>query len=370
MSASLHQGNTYGTQSGKLLQAQIPAHFPSTRYQGSKVKLVDWIWAQIADIDFHTCLDAFGGTGAVAYHLKRMGKCVTYNDALTFNTLFARGLIENATERLSDADIEWLLARHDAITYPRFVQDTFDGIYYTAEENAWIDQTVANIRALASGSAAWTHRQSLAFFALCQACIIKRPYNLFHRRNLYLRFAAVTRSFGNKTSWDRPFDACFRRFASEANRAVFDNGQPNRALRGDAVAAPGAFDLVYIDPPYLPARGQGVDYRGFYHFLEGLAHYDAWVDEVDLRSKHRRLRPQPGPWTDRRLIAAEFDKLFQRYRDSALVVSYRSDGAPTEAELTALLRRYKRIVRVAHYGQYQYALSTNARSGEMLLIGV
>jgi hypothetical protein len=27
-------------------------------------------------------------------------------------------------------------------------------------------------------------------------------------------------------------------------------------------------------------------------------------------------------------------------------------------------------VRVVHYGQYKYALSTNARSGEMLLIGV
>lgn len=363
MGASLHQGIT-------ISQAQIPTEFPTTRYQGSKSKLVDWIWSQLADIEFHTCLDAFGGTGVVAHHLKRMGKCVTYNDALTFNTLIAHGLIENEAEHLSEADIEWLLSQHESIIYPHFVRDTFDGIYFTTDENAWIDQTITNIRALTPSVAGWSYRQSLAFFALCQACISKRPYNLFHRRNLYLRFAPVARSFGNKTSWDRPFDDAFRRYAAEANRAVFSNGQSHHALCGDALDAPGNYDLVYIDPPYVPERGQAVDYRGFYHFLEGLAQYDAWADTVDLTSKHRRLRPQPSPWIDRRCVAAEFDRLFQRFRDSTLVVSYRSDGVPNEAELTALLGRYKRSVRVAHYGRYQYALSTNGRSGEMLLMGV
>jgi adenine-specific DNA-methyltransferase len=89
-----------------------------------------------------------------------------------------------------------------------------------------------------------------------------------------------------------------------------------------------------------------------------------------MASKHRRLRPQPNPWTDRRRIHQEFEKLFNHFRDSVLVVSYRSDGIPTEDELVELLLRYKRSVRVVHYGQYKYALSTNARSGEMLLIGV
>ena len=30
------------------------------------------------------------------------------------------------------------------------------------------------------------HR-AIAFHALCQACIVKRPYNLFHRKNLNIR---------------------------------------------------------------------------------------------------------------------------------------------------------------------------------------
>ena len=44
------------------LLPQLTAQFPSTRYQGSKAKLVDWIWDQICGLDFTTCLDAFGGT--------------------------------------------------------------------------------------------------------------------------------------------------------------------------------------------------------------------------------------------------------------------------------------------------------------------
>jgi adenine-specific DNA methylase len=67
------------------LFSDLTAEFPSTRYQGSKAKLADWIWEQIADLDFMTCLDAFGGTGAVAYRLKQAGKRVTYNDVLRFN---------------------------------------------------------------------------------------------------------------------------------------------------------------------------------------------------------------------------------------------------------------------------------------------
>ena len=74
---------------------ELTATFPATRYQGSKAKLIDWIWSRLAGLAFDTCLDAFGGTGAVAYRLKQAGKQVTYNDALRFNYYFGRALIEN-----------------------------------------------------------------------------------------------------------------------------------------------------------------------------------------------------------------------------------------------------------------------------------
>jgi adenine-specific DNA methylase len=342
----------------------LTAGFPSTRYQGSKAKLVDWIWEQIADVDFTTCLDAFGGTGAVAYRLKQMGKRVTYNDVLRFNYYIGLALIENNQLRLSPEEVDWLLQRHPEIAYPSFVQDNFHNIYFTDEENAWIDQTITNIRQLTN-----PYKFALTFFALCQACIIKRPYNLFHRKNLYIRFAEVERSFGNKITWDRPFDEWFRIFVGEANRAIFDNGQPNRALNFDAVDVPGEYDLVYVDTPYISKRGVAVDYLDFYHFLEGLTIYDEWDKHIDPRSKHHRLKPRPSEWTDKKRIHAAFDRLFKRFQRSIIVVSYRSDGIPSESELASLLKQYKRNVGIEYFGQYKYVLSTNSESKEILLIG-
>jgi len=340
------------------------AEFPSTRYQGSKAKIADWIWEQIADLDFMTCLDAFGGTGAVAYRLKQAGKQATYNDLLCFNYYIGLALIENSRTQLGPEEIDRLLQRHSEVTYPSFVHDNFADIYFTDEENAWIDQTITNIRQLTD-----PYKFALAFFALCQACIIKRPYNLFHRRNLYIRFAEVERSFGNKATWDKPFEEWFRIFVAEANQAIFDNGQTNRALNLDAASVPGEYELVYIDTPYISKDGVAVDYLEFYHFLEGLTMYDEWSQFIDRRSKHRRLKPRPSEWTDKNRIHAAFDRLFQRYQKSILVVSYRSDGIPSEVELVSLLKHYKGHVRVEHFGQYKYALSTNAESEEILLIG-
>ena len=338
--------------------------FPSTRYQGSKAKLANWIWEQVSGLDFLTCLDAFGGTGAVGYRLKQEGKKVTYNDYIRFNYHIGLALIENSHTQLNPEEIEWILQRHQGIAYHSFVEKTFAGIYFTDEENTWIDQTIANIRRIND-----PYKFAIAFFSLCQSCIVKRPYNLFHRKNLYIRLADVERSFGNKTSWDRPFDEWFRIFVQEVNEAVFDNGQRNAALNMDAADAPNEYDLVYIDTPYISKTGSSVDYHWYYHFLEGLAMYDSWGEMIEYSSKHLRLKPRQSEWVNKRKIHAAFDSVFRRHKDSTIVVSYRSDGIPSERELLHLLQRYKRHVTVRHYGKYQYVLSTNNRSREILLIG-
>ena len=40
----------------------LPPPPPKTRYQGSKYKLLEWMWQYIADFNFETVLDAFGGS--------------------------------------------------------------------------------------------------------------------------------------------------------------------------------------------------------------------------------------------------------------------------------------------------------------------
>ncbi len=99
------------------------------------------------------------------------------------------------------------------------------------------------------------YKKALAYFGLCQACIMKRPFNLFHRKNLYIRFSEVERNFGNKATWDKPFEIHFRNFIAEANQAVFSNNQKNKALNLDILKLEEKFELVYIDTPYISNRG-------------------------------------------------------------------------------------------------------------------
>ena len=340
--------------------------FPPTRYQGSKRKLAGAILAQLEGLEYTTVLDAFGGTGAMSYAFKLAGKNVTYNDSLAFNHQIGLALCENDTVLLDRSVVDGIGVRQEGVEYGSLIEDTFHGIYFTDDENRWLDVAVGNI-----GRTACRYQRAIAWFSLFQAAMAKRPYNLFHRANLYMRTADVARSFGNKVSWDRSFGDHFRRFAAQANAAIVDSAGRCRAVRGCALdIEPGGFDLVYIDTPYINRAGIGVDYRHFYHFLEGMIRYRHWEEMIDHGSKHRRLTLRDDPWSDRRSCRDMFRRLFERFRDSILVVSYRSDGVPSIGELVEMLRRVKRSVRVVDGDRYQYALSTNRRSREVLIVAM
>lgn len=337
--------------------------FPSTRFQGSKLKIADWIWEAIKNLDFESALDALGGTGSVGYMLKTKGKQVTYNDIMKFNWYIGTALIQNDDTTLSEEDVDFLLAEHKTCKYPTFVYDTFKDVYFTDEENKWIDRVVTNIEMLDDA-----YKKAIAYFALFQACIIKRPFNLFHRKNLYIRFSEVKRNFGNKATWDTSFEVHFRQFVHEANQAVFSNGQENKALNSDVFGIQGDFDLVYIDTPYISRSGSGVDYFGFYHFLEGLVNYSQWPSMINYKTKHKKLKNGGSVWTDKNKIQSAFDRLFEKFRDSILVVSYRADGIPSVDELVGLLKKHKTHVWELNRTAYKYVLSVN-NSAEVLLIG-
>jgi hypothetical protein len=184
-----------------------------------------------------------------------------------------------------------------------------------------------------------------------------------------MRTAVVARSFGNKATWERPFDSHFRRFAAKVNEAVVDSRGRCRSICHDALDVPGKYDLVYADPPYINARGVGVDYRHFYHFLEGMTRYAEWPALLDSSSKHLRLAATANPWGEADDACRCFENLCQRFHDSILVISYRSDGIPSIGELVKSMRGVKRNVDVYELAAYQYALSTNRMSCEVLLIG-
>jgi adenine-specific DNA-methyltransferase len=344
------------------LQVRTSGLFPKTRYQGSKLKLLEWIKYHTEKLSFNTVLDAFGGTGSVSYLFKQMGKQVTYNDYLKFNGIIAKALIVNDYTRLSQSTIQFILTRHAGVKYSSFIEDNFRDVYFTDEENHWLDQTVANIQLVEN-----EYEQAIAYFALFQACISKRPYNLFHRKNLYVRTSEVERSFGNKTTWDKPFDVAFEKFANEANRAVFSNGYNHQTLTEDVmklnVTTP---DLVYIDSPYISPNGVGTDYLDFYHFLEGLVNYQEWKFLIDSKSKHLKFKSKTNVWSDKKTITEAFYQLFRKFNSSTLVISYRDDGIPSVPELVSMLEALGKKVSIEH-AEYQYALSIT-KNREVLII--
>ncbi|MCO6437702.1 MAG: DNA adenine methylase [Phycisphaerae bacterium] len=339
--------------------------FPPTRYLGSKRRLASSIVHVAAGLGVRTVLDAFGGTGAVAHAFKCAGFAVTYNDILRFNHQIGLGLIENDDVLLCEDEVVALGVRRRGVDYGDLVERYFADIYFTDEENRWLDTAAGNIAGIAD-----PYRRALCWFVVFQAAMAKRPYNLFHRRNLYMRHAEVSRSFGNKASWDRSFEDHVRALARQANAAVVRGASPCRATCRDAAAIEPDFDLVYIDPPYIGAGGVGVDYHGFYHFLEGLVDYDGWEERIDFASKHRRLRPETNPWHDPGRVLDCFRALFELHRRSALLVSYRSDGIPSPEELLRALRDFKPRANLAEAWDNQYALSTRRRTKEILLFGV
>ena len=353
----------------KTLDGRVVVKMPSTRYLGSKRKILDWIWYHISKLPFDTFLDAFSGTGVVGLKAKIHGKQVFANDILKFNYYVALAIIENKDRKLTDEEVNLILTKHKDIDYPTFIQDTFKGMYYTDEENAWLDMVITNIEVFIKDK----YKKALAFTALGQACLVKRPYNLFHRSNLYMRLANVKRSFGNKKTWDTPFEIHFRKFVKEYNEAVFDNGRNSKAFNEDILKLQfprmEEIDLVYMDPPYLPQRGDKPDYQLFYHFLEGIVNYKEWPKKIDLRSSIKAIKYKPSPWVNKNTIYKAFNDLFKKFRNNKyLVLSYNTEGIPTLEELRDMLRRFKDYV-VVFKKKHKYVLSKNTPE-ELLFIAM
>jgi DNA adenine methylase/adenine-specific DNA-methyltransferase len=141
------------------------------------------------------------------------------------------------------------------------------------------------------------------------------------------------------------------------NRCVFDNGRRNRSLHTDVFSLdPGNYDLVYMDPPYVP-RADDNCYVKRYHFLEGLACYWSGL-EILKHTKVRKIRKPYTPFSYRRTAIDAFDSLFRRFRKSTLVLSYSSNGFPDLEILLDLMKRQKSKVEL-HERRHRYHFGTH-----------
>lgn len=336
--------------------------FPSTRFYGSKRKQLEWLAGELRGIKGVTALDAFGGTGAVSHLLDSLGWETTYNDIFDFNIISARAIFSKSTDYFSRDDLLGFLRNIEANV--GFVAKTFDGLYYTHEENCWLDGALLSVEKLDP------HARDLVLYLIFQACLKKRPFNLFHRVNLHLRESKVPVKFGNRTTWNKSFDhhiIC----AYDELYALHRISTASIKINDPSCAkdvGPG-FDLIYIDPPYFKKKKRNTDtYLQRYHFLEGLARYHEWHRLIDAASAQRVIKsPYRGELTNKLDLLSDLKQMMRTHPNSKFALSYVSDEAPTEEELYELFKGHFDRVRLAR-SYFSKALS-NKSTFEILLIG-
>lgn len=339
---------------------------PVTRYYGSKRKLAERIWDVLLErhLDFDSFLDVFGGTGIMSYIMASHGKAVTYNDIFAFNCKIAEALMATPKGTFSCQNALNLLQSVDGREYHHYIEEIFEGIYYKTEENRTIDTVVQNIMHLSQ------RLQASAYYVLFQSCLIKRPFNLFHRRNLNLRENHVESSFGNFVTWEKSFETLFKQFADELNQFQFQQLPNVDIVNHSAIECPHVADVVYIDTPYFNKKSGGLSYHSRYHFLEGLVFYEDIPVSVNYNKANREIMiHKSAEFETRSKYMTELDELLGHYPNSTILMSYTSEGYPTIEELEELLRRHKNTVETIYFGKYNFALNrSNENRQEVLFI--
>ena len=318
------------------------AHYPPTRFMGSKQKLLHEVWSVAAQFDAKTITDLFSGSGIVSYMFKAQGKTVLSNDYMAMSATFSKAMVENNAVTLPHAAAKSLLdARKES---DHFVARTFQGLYYTDEENDLIDTLRTNIVALRN-----PYERAIAMTALIRACIKKRPRGIF-------TYTGHRYDDGRK-DLKKTLAEQFLAAVELVNAAVFDNGRVNRSRWGDAMTLRTPADLVYMDPPYYSPLSDN-EYVRRYHFVEGLARNWEGV-EIQEYTLTKKFKSYPTPFSTRLGATAAFDRLFRKFARSVLVVSYSSNSLPTQEELLALMAKYKGHVEVIPV-DYRYSFGNQA----------
>ena len=342
----------------------VIACFPATRYYGSKRRLLGWIYRALKDLPFNTVLDGFGGTASVSLLFKAMGKQVNFHDGLLCNTIAAQALL---ADEMPFTEIAEAHAFIDQIKPSHgFISKTFSQMYYTDEENCWLDGAAKAIHQIADPI-----ERSIYLYCLFQACLKKRPFNLFHRANLNLRLNRnVTRSFGNWVTWEKTFSELMKESFQDLQEVIKPAKQVvNIFSHGDISRLDAGYDLVYLDPPYVGLSRSGEDYLKRYHFLEGLSKYKDWGKVINQSSSIKAFKPLSyiSEWQNKREFRERLFDVINKHSQSIVVLSYLSGAYPSEGEIAEHFRKSFRQVSILKK-DFCHALAKEKKI-ELLFIG-
>ena len=241
---------------------------------------------------------------------KVQGKTVISNDYMSMSATFTKAMVENNNVTLPLNEAKSLLVTHKESDH--FVASTFKDLYYTDDENDLVDTLRTNIAGIHD-----QYKRAIAMTALIRACTKKRPRGIFtYTGNRY--------DDGRK-DLQKTLAQQFLEAVDAVNKAVFDNGKPNKSRNGDAMDLRiEQADLVYIDPPQT-----------------------------------KKFKSYPTPFSTRKGAADAFDRLFKKFANSVLIVSYSSNSLPTQDEMVAIMAKYKKHVEVVPV-DYKYSFGNQS----------
>ena len=99
-------------------------------------------------------------------------KRVVSNDYMSMGAVITKALIENNSTTLGIEEARQLLVDHKDTDF--FVEKKFKGLYFSDEDNHFIDIVRANIKKVDN-----PYKKAIAMQALIRACTKKRPRGIF-----------------------------------------------------------------------------------------------------------------------------------------------------------------------------------------------
>lgn len=212
-------------------------------------------------------------------------------------------------------------------------------MYFDREDNIFLDNVRANIDFLED-----EYKKAIALSALIRACMKKRPRGIF----TYIG----ERYNDGRRDLQMSLKEHFIDNIEVFNNAVFDNKRTNKTFCSDIFNLSVNADLVYLDPPYLTSKSDN-DYIRRYHFVEGLV--KNWKGlSIDYNTKTKKFKSYRSLFDSKNTVYDALDTLFQKHRNSILVVSYSSNSIPSKEEMVALLKKYKQKVEIKEI-DYKYS---------------
>lgn len=329
-----------------LRQASL---YPHLRYMGSKYRLLPTLASVFRQVGGTNALDPFSGSGVVSYLLKAQGYAVSSSDYLNFPVTLAKAACSNQNQRLAQHDVELIVSGENRDGRD-FISRTYKGLFFTPEDLRFLDSAWSQIDRI-SGS-----KRHLAVASLVLAAARKQPRGVFTVTGL--------RYDDGRAQLHTPLAQQFVDCVEAWNGAVFE-GALCISSRGDVTAAKTGADLVYLDPPYAPPRDDN-DYIKRYWFLEGLSDY--WANgtaSVMRDTRTRKLPKRETAFGSKRTIVSALATTFERFRESAIVLSYGSNAVPHLDTLVGMLRDVKgaspEVITIPHRYHFGTHRSANRR---------